>query len=594
MSRHCRACLLWLTILSLVMTTPTAFAIPQPATNPHIATSRQQAAAPAPGIDANYIYQQLDYLATHFLRREAGYDTNLPPIANGHDEFANYWVDQMLSLLGTYGAVAARYPFPLQGWKNRPAPVPAVNVEVTVPGMSHPEQEVIIGCHYDGMAFSSQSAYDDGSGCAIELGVAKAMSEFWRSNHVYPARTLRFVLFDAEEQGLYGSYYYVNNTINGDLKNVVAMFNEEQNGIAYPLRYLGSMSNPPMTYYIDMSPLQSNKLYDQSKLTAQQRANIIQFRQLMQQAVVAAFQQFRTLGDQMLTYHNGHGQDVWQPIFTPDQLGYIHQEDDTLGSSDQMPFTMAGLPCATLVGNSTYYDPSVPLGSYPYDQPQDTIQLMNIFASGNSQQSQALTLALGLPGMLTTWMLSQPAILGQVPADGKPIAALSDIGLARPGRPMSFASEAAYDPTQPGSSLSYRWDFGDGSGASGRQVSHTYASAGTYTLSLTVTSPAGKTRTITKQISVGTPPAYDNPYASYPLWDGMPSSNPAVILPHATPGLSDRVGTVAEAQQQGSITTQTTTTTSSSSWSGEIVWAILIGLLLLVILGGVAVATRRR
>jgi hypothetical protein len=589
MSRHSRACLLWLTILTLIMTlTPTAFATPQ------AAPSGQQAVATVPGIDANYIYQQLDYMATHFLRREAGYDTNLPPVANGHDEFANYWVDHMLSLLGNYGAVATRYPFPVQGWKNRPTPVPAVNVEVTVPGMSHPEQEVIIGCHYDGMAFSSQSAYDDGSGCAIELGVAKAMSEFWSSNHVYPARTLRFVLFDAEEQGLYGSYYYVNNTINGDLKNVVAMFNEEQNGIAYPLRYLGDMSNPLMPYYIDMSPLQSNKLYDQSKLTAQQRANIIQFRQLMQQAGVAAFQQFRSQGDQMLTYHNGHGQDVWQPIFTPDQSGYIHQEDDTLGSSDQMPFTMAGLPCATLVGNSTYYDSSVPLGSYPYDQPQDTIQLMNIFASGNSQQSQALTLALGLPGMLTTWMLSQPAILGQAPADGKPIAAISNIGPARPGQPMSFASEAAYDPTQQGSSLSYRWNFGDGSGASGRQVNHTYASAGTYTLSLTVTSPTGGTRIITKQISVGTPPAYDNPYARYPLWDGMPSSNPAVILPHATPGLSDRVGTVAEAQQQGPITTQTATTISSSSWSGEIVWVILIGLLLLMILGGVAVATRRR
>ncbi|HLG75638.1 MAG TPA: M28 family peptidase [Ktedonobacteraceae bacterium] len=589
MSRHSRACLLWLPILTLIMTlTPTAFAIPQ------VAPSGQQATTAVPGIDANYIYQQLDYMATHFLRREAGYDTNLPSVANGHDEFANYWVDQMLSLLGTYGAVASRYPFPVQGWKDRPTPVPAVNVEVTVPGVSHPEQEVIIGCHYDGMAFSSQSAYDDGSGCAIELGVAKAMGEFWNSNHVYPARTLRFVLFDAEEQGLYGSYYYVNNTINGDLKNVVAMFNEEQNGIAYPLRYLGSMSNPLMPYYIDMSPLQSNKLYDQSKLTARQRANIVQFRQLMQQAVVAAFQQFRSQGDQMLTYHNGHGKDVWQPIFTPDQLGYIHQEDDTMGSSDQMPFTMAGLPCATLVGNSTYYDPNAPPGSYPYDQPQDTIQLMNIFASGNSQQSQALTLALGLPGMLTTWMLSQPAILGQVPADGKPIAALSDIGLARPGRPMSFASEAAYDPTQQGSSLSYRWDFGDGSGASGRQVSHTYASAGTYTLSLTVTSPAGGTRIITKQISVGTPPAYDNPYARYPLWDGMPSSNPAVILPQATPGLSDRVGTVAEAQQQGPLQKPTTATTTSSIWNGGTLWVILSGLLLLLILGGVAVATRRK
>ena len=587
MSRHPRARFLWLIIFALTMLlTPTAFASPK--TAPAV---RQTS---APGIDPGYIYQQLDYMVTRFQRREAGYDTNLPPVANGHDEFASYWIDQMLDLLGNFGATATRYPFPVRGWRNRPATVPAANIEVTVPGVSHPEQVVVIGCHYDGMAFSSQSAYDDASGCAIELGVAKAMSTFWRANHVYPARTLRFVLFDAEEQGLFGSYYYVNNTMNGDLDDGVAMFNEEQNGIDYPLRYLGSMSNPIMPYFIDMSPLQSNSLYDQSKLTAQQRAKILQFRQLMQQAVPAAFQQFRALGDQMLTYHSTHGQDVWQPIFTPDQLSYIHQEDDTLGSSDQMPFTMAGLPCATLVGNSTYYDQNAPPGSYPYDQPQDTIQLMNIFASGNSQQSQALTLALGVPGMITTWMLSQPAILGQVPAEDRPIAAISDIGQARPGQAVSFASEGAYDPAHQSSAFRYSWDFGDGAGAAGRQVSHTYASAGTYTLTLTVTSTDGRSSTITRQLSVGTPPAYTNPYAGYGVSDGMPQAPNPVILPQATSGLSDRVGTVAQARQQGPVTTQTTPATSSSSLSGAVVWAVLIGLLLLAILGAVAVATRRR
>ena len=63
------------------------------------------------------------------------------------------------------------------------------------------------------------------------------------------------MIFDAEEQGLYGSFNYLNNTINGDVKNLVAMFNEEQNGIAYPLRYLGQLSNPILPFYIDMSPI---------------------------------------------------------------------------------------------------------------------------------------------------------------------------------------------------------------------------------------------------------------------------------------------------------------------------------------------------
>jgi hypothetical protein len=586
MPRRPRAYLLWLLLFTLsIIFPPTSLA------SPHQGPVRR--ATTVPGIDAGYIYQQLAFLATHFQRREAGYDTDLPPVANGHDEFARYWVKQMLSLLSAYGAQVTSYPFPVRGWQNRPAPVPASNIEVTVPGVSHPQQIVVLGCHYDGMAFSSQSAFDDASGCAVELGVAKAMSEFWQSNQLYPARTLRFVLFDAEEQGLFGSYYYVNNTSNGDLAAIGAMFNEEQNGIAYPLRYLGRMTSPLMPYYIDLSPLHSNTLYDQSKLTVSQRTALLLFRQLMRQAVVAAFQQFRAQGDQMLTYHSTQGQDIWQPIFTSDQLSLIRQEDDTLGASDQMPFTMAGLPCATLVGNSTYYDPNAPAGSYPYDQPQDSIELMNIFASGNSLQSQALTLALGLPGMLTTWMLSQPAILGQVPADGKPIAAIGTIGLARPGQALSFTSGASYDPAHPGRALSYHWNFGDGSQASGRQVSHSYASAGVYPLSLSVTTAGGGTRVITRELRVGIPPVYTNPYTRYPVSDGMPPNNPVVVLPRASAGQSDRVGTVAVARQQGPRATQTASPAVPDALSGTVVWLALL-VLLLASIGGAIVLARRR
>src|SRR5262249_43054682 len=155
---------------------------------------------------------------------------------------------------------------------NRPAPVPGFNEEVTVPGVSHPEQTVVIGCHYDGEALSTQSAYDDASGCAIELGVAKALAEYWRAHKVFPARTLRFVLFDAEEQGLFGSFHYVNEAINGELGSVVAMINEEQNGIAYPLRFLGSASNPLLPLEMNMPPLSNSQLYPhQDRLSAAQR-----------------------------------------------------------------------------------------------------------------------------------------------------------------------------------------------------------------------------------------------------------------------------------------------------------------------------------
>ena len=208
------------------------------------------ATAAVPGIDPRYLYAQFDHLVTHFQRREAGYRTG----AAGHEGFARYWSSQMLRLLGPFGASSQTFRFPVKGWLGRPATAPAADVEVTVPGLAKPAQEVVIGCHYDGEADSTQSAYDDGSGCAIELGVAEAMAAFWRAHHLYPARTLRFVLFDAEEQGLFGSYEYVNKVARNNVADMTMMINEEQNGIAYPLRYLGKSSNPLMPLFAFLSP----------------------------------------------------------------------------------------------------------------------------------------------------------------------------------------------------------------------------------------------------------------------------------------------------------------------------------------------------
>ena len=82
-----RALVPWLAFFSLVFTlTPTIFAGSAPLPG---AATRRQTTIDVPGIDPNFIYNQLDSMVTRFQRREAGYDTNLPPIANGHDEFAN-------------------------------------------------------------------------------------------------------------------------------------------------------------------------------------------------------------------------------------------------------------------------------------------------------------------------------------------------------------------------------------------------------------------------------------------------------------------------------------------------------------------------
>ncbi len=524
----CACSLVLLFASSFFILIPTAHATNLKLNN---SSSQPQTLADFPTVDPNYIYNQLFYMATSFQHREAGYDKNVPVKYNGHDEFANYWAQEMTKNLAGFGPQVLRDPFPVAGWQGRPAIVPAFNVEVSVPGVSHPEQAVVIGCHYDGEAISTQSANDDASGCAIELGVAQAMGQYWHIHHLYPARTLRFVIFDAEEQGLFGSFRYVNNTINGDLQNITAMFNEEQNGIAYPLRFLGKMSNPLLPFYVDMTPLLDSQLYPhQDQLSPIQITHINRFRALLQQAVPAVFQQFQAMGYQTLLYQDSNKQDISQPIFSVDQQKNVQLEDDTLGSSDQVPFTLAGLPCATFVGNSSYYDKNPPPWSYPFDQKTDTIQLMNTFANGSTKQASALTLALGLPGMLTTWMLNQPDILGTASTSSNPIATISDIGPTLVGHASTFNASGSYLPTNPATPLSYAWNFGDGSTSTGVTVNHTYTTPGTYTITLTVSSTNAQ-RLMNKPITVTAQSVqYPNSYAGYQP-DGVPPANSAVVLP---------------------------------------------------------------
>ena len=548
------------------------------------------ALADFPTVDPNYIYDQLFYMVTHYQHREAGYDNNLPVNINGHDEFANYWTQEITKDLQGFGPQAYIDKFPVQGWTGRPATVPAFNVEVTVPGVLHPEQVVDIGCHYDGEAISTQSANDDASGCAIELGVAKALGEYWRSHNVYPARTLRFVIYDAEEQGLFGSYHYLNQTINGDVNNIVAMFNEEQNGIAYPLRFLGQMSNPLLPFYILTSPLQNNQFYpNQSKLTTQQRQNIMHFDALLQQAVTPVFQQFQALGYSTLTYTDANNKPVTQPVFTADQQSNIQQMEDNIGGSDENPFTQAGLPCATFVGNSTYYDQNPPKWSYPFDQPQDTIQLMNTFASGGSQKAQALVMALAIPGMFTTWMLNQPDILGSISATAKvsaaPIAAISDIGQTVVNKKLALSAQP-FSTSNTSSAWTYNWNFGDGTTASGISANHTYTATGSYTLSLIISAATGS-RTISKTIHVvNKATSYFNLFAQFPS-NGVPPVNNAVILP--TPDDTP----LAQAPTSSTPVTNTQPSTSpgtSNTFLDLIVGIVVVALLAVITIIGV---TRR-
>lgn len=75
----------------------------------------------------------------------------------------------------------------------------------------------------------------------------------------------------------------------------------------------------------------------------------------------------------------------------------------------------------------------------------------------------------------------------------------------------------------------YSWNFGDGSSGSGISPSHTYSSAGTYSVTLTVTDTADQTDNYTRSVSVNRPPIASFSYSTNGLsasFNGSSSSDP--------------------------------------------------------------------
>jgi carboxypeptidase Q len=95
-------------------------------------------------------------------------------------------------------------------------PVDSANVVGEIRGSEHPEQVVVVGGHLDSWDLAD-GATDDGCGVATTLGAAKAI----KLSGFKPKRTIRFVLFTGEEQGLLGSIAYTK-THKDELPNHVA------------------------------------------------------------------------------------------------------------------------------------------------------------------------------------------------------------------------------------------------------------------------------------------------------------------------------------------------------------------------------------
>ena len=83
-------------------------------------------------------------------------------------------------------------------------PVPQYNVVADLPGKTKPDEFVIVSGHLDSWD-GAQGTVDNGTGSATTIEAARLLVEAGAA----PERTIRFVLWTGEEQGLFGSEGYV-------------------------------------------------------------------------------------------------------------------------------------------------------------------------------------------------------------------------------------------------------------------------------------------------------------------------------------------------------------------------------------------------
>src|SRR5262249_7726363 len=136
------------------------------------------------------------------------------------------------------------------------------NVILTLPGRS--EQTIIIGAHYDGVGNPGIS--DNAGGMVLLLENAYRMRDV---DHYY---TLQYVFFGAEEVGLIGAFYFVDQMSQREIDNLVLMINADviMDGpeLVYGVAYLDKMPEYPVDLLWETPEVSQNGLTEQVEAIA--------------------------------------------------------------------------------------------------------------------------------------------------------------------------------------------------------------------------------------------------------------------------------------------------------------------------------------
>lgn len=126
---------------------------------------------------------------------------------------------------------------------NHSEPIKARNVVATIKGSQFPEEKVIIGGHLDSWDLAT-GAIDNGIGSFAVLDIART----FKANKLNPKRTVQFVMFMGEEEGLLGSRYMVGEAVkDGSINSIKYMMNLDMSGNPIGISTSGKLSDT--TFY---------------------------------------------------------------------------------------------------------------------------------------------------------------------------------------------------------------------------------------------------------------------------------------------------------------------------------------------------------
>jgi Zn-dependent M28 family amino/carboxypeptidase len=142
--------------------------------------------------------------------------------------------------------------------------VEVYNTVAEIPGTEKPDEVVIIGAHLDSWDLGT-GATDNGTGSTAVIEAARALIK----SGVKPKRTIRFILFSGEEQGLNGSKEYVKQHKTELSKISAVLVHDTGTGKTLTIGLMGNYQAREELSYV-LNPLARNKEINLAEPTLRQ------------------------------------------------------------------------------------------------------------------------------------------------------------------------------------------------------------------------------------------------------------------------------------------------------------------------------------